>query len=81
MKYAIQCSVYFYNEEKDEEYTEWKYVSVKGAHKIFVFEDSVTKDTKLFNTAKEAGEYLDKHFGKDSLRCSYQNARIVEVEA
>lgn len=77
IKYAIQCAVYYGDEEK--EWTEWRYVAVKTKLKIFVFEESVTNDTKLFDTAKIAGEYLDKHFGKEKQRASYETVRIVEV--
>lgn len=42
--------------------------------------EEINGNTKLFNTAKEAGEYVDKHFGADEMRCSYSSARIVEVE-
>ena len=79
MKYAIQVSYYMYNSETDTEYEQWLYLALEGEHKIFVFEDDVTERTKLFDTAKEAGEYVDKHFGADKQRCSFNTVRIVEV--
>ena len=79
MKYAIQVLYYMWDNEIEREYEEWLYTAVEGEHKIFVFEDKVTDRTKLFDTAKEAGEYVDKHFGKDDMRCSYRTVRIVEV--
>lgn len=79
MKYAIQVSYYMYNSETDTEYEEWLYLALKGKHKIFIFEYEVNEKTKLFDTAREAGEYVDKHFGADKQRCSYSTVRIVEV--
>lgn len=79
MKYAIQVSYYMYNSETDTEYEEWLYLGLEGKLKIFVFEDTVNKQTKLFSTAKEAGEYVDKHFSPDKQRCSFSTVRIVEV--
>ena len=79
MKYAIQVSYYMYNDEIDTEYEEWLYLALKGEHKIFIFEDEVNEKTKLFDTAREAGEYVDKHFGANDQRCSYSAVRIVEV--
>lgn len=79
MKYAIQVSYYMYNSETDTEYEEWLYLALEGKLKIFIFEEEVNKKTKLFNTAKEAGEYVDKHFGVNQQRSSYSTVRIVEV--
>lgn len=79
MRYAIMVSYYMWNEKENKEYEEWLYLALKGERKIFVFEDSVTENTKLFDAAKEAGEYLDKHFGPDKQRCSYSTVKIVEV--
>ena len=79
MKYAIQVSYYMYDSETHTEYEQWLYLALEGKHKIFVFEDDVTERTKLFDTAREAGEYVDKHFRADEQRCSYSTVRIVEV--
>lgn len=79
MKYAIQVSYYMYDSATDNEYEEWLYLALQGEHKIFIFEDNVNEKTKLFDTAKEAGEYVDKHFGADCQRCSFSTVRIVEV--
>lgn len=78
-KYAIMVSYYMWNEKENKEYEEWLYLALEGERKLFVFEENVTDRTKLFNTAKEAGEYLDKHFGPDKQRCSYSTVKIVEV--
>ena len=80
MRYAIQLSMYKYDSEKDEEYEEWEYLGIKGEHKIFVLDEEINERTKIFNSAKEAGEYVDKHFSEDYQRCSYSEARIVEVK-
>ena len=79
MKYAIMVSYYMWNEKENKEYEEWLYLALEGERKLFVFEENVTDRTKLFGTAKEAGEYLDKHFGPDKQRCSYSAVKIVEV--
>ena len=79
MKYAIQASCYIWSNITDSEYEEWNYVGVEGKHKIFIFEEDVTKKTKIFDSATEAGEYVDKHFGADKVRLSYSGVRIVEI--
>lgn len=79
MKYAIQVSYYMYDSETNAEYEQWLYLALKGKNKIFIFEDEVNRKTKLFDTAKEAGEYVDKYFGADEQRCSFSTVRIVEV--
>lgn len=79
MKYAIQASYYMYNAETDTDYEQWLYLALEGEQKIFVFEKNITDKTKLFDTAKEAGEYLDKHFNPNEMRCSFSTMRIVEV--
>lgn len=81
MKYAIQANYYMWNEKEEKEEMKWLYLGIKGAMKIFVFDDEVNERTKLFNTAKEAGEYVDKHFSPEEMRCSFNSVRIVEVEA
>ena len=80
MKYAIQVSYYMWNNITDSEYEEWLYLALEGERKIFVFEEEITDRTKLFDTATEAGTYVDKHFGADKQRASYSSVRIVEVE-
>lgn len=81
MKYAIQVSYYMYNSEIDEEYEEWLYLGIEGKLKVFVFEEEINEKTKIFDTAKKAGEYVDKHFGADDQRISYSKVRIVEVKS
>ena len=73
MKYAIQLSYYMWNSEKNEEYEKWVYVGIMNdEHRTFVMDDEVVDRTKLFDTAAEAGAYLDKHFPDDpGKRCSY----------
>ena len=78
MKYAIQASYYMWNKEMNWEYEQWEYLAL-DEHKIFIFEDGITERTKLFSTAKAAGEYVDKHFGVGYVRCSFSKMRIVEV--
>ena len=80
MKYAIQADYYMWDDEMQKEYSQWLYLGTEGEHKIFVFHDNVDEGTKLFDTAKEAGEYVDKHFSPDDIRCSFSKIRIVEIE-
>ena len=79
MKYAIQASYYMWNGETEQEYTQWLYLGTKGKLKLFVFEEEINENTKLFDTAAKAGKYLDKHFPPDQCRASFENMRIVEV--
>ena len=79
MKYAIQADYFMWNDETQTEYSQWLYLGTEGEHRIFIFDSDVTERTKLFNTAKEAGEYVDKHFPPDDIRCSFGKVRIVEV--
>lgn len=80
MKYAIQVSLYMWDDENKTEYEQWHYIAIKGKHKIFIFEEDVTENTKLFDTAAEAGAYVDKHFGANAMRLQYSEVRIVEVK-
>lgn len=80
MKYAIQGSYHMWDKETETEYDEWMYVGVEGKLRLFVFDEDVTKNTKLFKTAREAGAYMDNYFGPDEVRCSFSSVRIVEVE-
>ena len=81
VKYAVQLSYYCWNSETNEEYEKWVYVGTEGEHKIFVMDDEITDRTKLFDTASEAGEYIDKHFYDDNgKRCCYSTVRIIEVK-
>ena len=79
VKYAIVANYYMYK-EGDDDYTEPVYLGLEGEHKIFVFDEKVNERTKLFKTAKEAGEYVDKHFSPDKVRMSFKSVQIVEVE-
>ena len=80
MRYAIVADYYMWN-EKQGEHTEELYLGLEGKFKIFVFDKEVNDRTKLFKTAKEAGEYVDKHFDPNEMRCSFKSVKIVEVAA
>jgi len=78
VRYAIQASYYMWDSIKDAEYEEWLYLGLDDH--IFVFDESIKKRTKLFQTASEAGAYLDKYFGSDKMqRSSFSMIRIVEL--
>ena len=76
--YVIKVQKYTENPNNpdDIDYTVPAYVGTKGKLKIFVLENKITKNTKLFKTAKEAGEYVDKHFGADTYRISWKTVSI-----
>ena len=76
--YAIMVDYYRWSEEKGD-YTEPLYLALEGERKLFTFEGSVTERTKVFKTAKEAGEYVDKHFWIDKQRVCFKNVKIVEI--
>ena len=80
MKYVIQVNLYMYNEETEKEYTQWNYLAVEGKLRLLIFEEDITNKTKIFNTATEAGEYVDKYFGSDDARIQFDRVRIMEVE-
>jgi len=68
------------NNPEDIDYTVPAYVGTEGKLKIFVLEDEMTENTKRFKTAKEAGEYVDKHFGADAQRISWKTVSIEEIQ-
>lgn len=74
--YVIKVQKYTVNPNnpKDIDYTVPAYVGTKGKLK-----NKITKNTKLFKTAKEAGEYVDKHFGADAQRISWKTVSIEEI--
>ena len=80
MKYAIQASYHMWNKETNSEYDEWMYLGLEGKLRLFVFEEEINEQTKLFDTATEAGKYVDEHFSDVNSRCSYSLVRIVEVQ-
>lgn len=77
--YVIMASYYMCDSD-DNEWEQWLYLGIEGEHRIFIFTEDIEDRTKKFGTATEAGEYLDKHFGKEKMRCSFNTLRIVEVE-
>ena len=80
MKYAIMASYYMWNGELETEYEQWLYLGVEGEKKLFVFDDDVNSRTKLFDSATEAGKYVDKHFNPNEIRMSFSRVRIVEIK-
>ena len=78
MKYALQMDLYMVSENA-REYRKWHYLAVDSVSKAFHFETKITKETKLFDSAREAGEYLDKYWANKS-RYQFKSIKIVEVE-
>lgn len=78
MRYAIMADYNMWDEEKKEEYSKWMYLGIEGKLRLFVFEEEINENTKLFDTATEAGKYIDKHFSNDNRIC-YKSVRMVEV--
>lgn len=80
MKYVLRANVYCENpnDENDFDYTKPKYLGVEGEKKLYIFDEKIVGRTKVFATATEAGEYVDKHF-RNAQRCSYKTIDIVEI--
>ena len=78
MKYAIMADYNMWDDEKKEEYSKWMYLGVEDKLRLFIFDEEINENTKLFDTATEAGKYIDKHFSEDNRIC-YKNVRMVEV--
>ena len=79
--YAIMIDYYHCklegNPEDDIFYKVPCYLGV-DENTIIIFEPTITARTKIFTTATEAGQYLDKHFACGSE--SYgENTRIVKL--
>ena len=75
MKYAIVAD--YYKGTEDE--TEKLFLGADGKYKLFVFDENVTKRTKLFKTAARAGKYMDTHFPPNEARFCIKSVSIVEV--
>lgn len=79
-KFYIQVARWMYSDEKGE-YVEWQYLGTEGKLKLIITEDEITENTKEFDSAKDAGEYVDKILAKDYFRINFADIRIVvEVE-
>lgn len=75
MRYVIVVDYYMWDDEKGD-YTAPLYLGVDEDH-IFVFDDNICKRTEVFSTAKEAGEYVDKHFKEPSM--CFEHLRIMQA--
>ena len=78
MKYAIMAD-YNMLDKNNREYNKWLYLGIDGELRLFVFDEEIVERTKLFDTATEAGKYIDKHFGSKEGRICYKSVRLVEV--
>ena len=80
MKYAIMVDYNVdYDEEKDEVIGMPMYLGLEGEHKLFIFNTEIIDSTKLFDSAKEAGEYVDKYLSDSNSQISFTNLKIVQI--
>lgn len=76
--FAIMVDYYCWSEEKGE-YTMPLYLGVEGPRKLFIFEEEVTANTKKFETAEQAGKYLDLRLNMLGCGSCCENVRIVGI--
>lgn len=78
--YVIAVDYFTWDPDNDEEGREKVYLYTKGERKIYVFHETLDAedDLKVFNSAKEAAEYIEAHNLKDS--CCYENCRVEMVK-
>ena len=78
MKYIIMVDWYI---EKHDDIciTEPRYFGLQTKFKIFVFQPEITTDTVLFNSKKEAKEYITSH-SMDKTPIMYTNIWIEEYK-
>lgn len=78
-KYVLIANVYFLDPITNEEYTKPRYVATQGEKRLLTFKDRIDENTKVFETATEAGKYLDEHFGDESRRSQFTKMDIIEI--
>lgn len=82
MKYVIVVDYYVENPNNpnDMDYTEPHYLGV-DENGIFIMATKITKRTKIFNSAKDAGEYIDNcnMLNGTNMRCSFKTVSVREL--
>ena len=81
-KYGIKVDYYFWNEEKDEEYTSPCFLYTdRSPRKILIFDERADRkdiDLRTFASEDEANAYIKKH-GWEEPQCCFENARVVTL--
>ena len=81
-KYGIKADYYCWSEEKGEYTTPCFLYTDRSKLKILVFDESIDRDDidlRVFDSEKEAKEYMKKHGWLDKPQCCFENPRIVEL--
>lgn len=79
VRYCIKVDYFHWNSETDEEYTLPLYwcIDDSPAH-IIIFLEEINERLRVFDTEKEANEYLKSH--STGLNVSYENPRVVAIK-
>ena len=84
MRYVIVVDYYVENPNNPDDfnYTEPHFLGV-DENRIFVMETEVTERTKIFNSAREVGEYIDNcnMLNGTSMRCSFRTFSVRELDS
>lgn len=83
--YAIKVDYYMYDPETETEYLEPVYLSIDSETKddngnpmnLIIFRDSITSDLRIFDTLKEANDYMIRRCNNSH---SFENPRIVKIK-
>ena len=78
-RYVIAVDYFTWDSEKECEGRMKCYLYTMGKHRIYVFHETLYEedDLKVFDSAKEANEYIKAH-NLDESTC-YENARVEEI--
>lgn len=82
--YCIKVDYFMFNSETDEEYTEPSYLSIDTETKkkdgtpanLIIFKEDITSCLRVFDTEKEATEYMDSRISNP---CYCENPRVVKI--
>lgn len=83
--YAIKVDYFMWDSKTDEEYTQPTYLSIDTKTKrkdgtsanIIIFEEEITPHLRVFDTEKEAKEYMDSRIDNP---CYCENPRVIKVK-
>lgn len=76
--YVIVIDYYCCNEDGSKEWTEPNIMEVVGERRLLVFDNKITKDTKIFVGREPAEKYIIDH--EMDKACYGENARAVALE-
>ena len=82
--FVIKVDYYCYNADTDEEFTMPLYLyTMRNKHRTYVFEEKLGAehyDLKWFQTREDAELYLASKGWNTEPQCSFENARVEEIE-